>query len=99
MTRRPLYGMRCGFGGRGFAAGRGFGMGRSMGRGMGLGPNLSNYCRFDPSQPSRRAMFWNAQYNQNDVPNDVEILKSQAEYLKSELDAINDQLNKTQNQD
>jgi uncharacterized protein DUF5320 len=94
MIRRQLGGMGCGFGGRGFAAGRGFG----MGRGMGLGPNLSNYCRFDPSQPSRRAMFWNAQYNQNDAPNDVEILKSQAEYLKSELEAINNQLNKL-NQD
>jgi hypothetical protein len=94
MIRRPVYELRGGYGRRNFACGRGFGVGCGMGRGLGmrLVPNLSSFCRFDPSRPSRRAMFFNAQYNQKDMPSDIEILKNQAQYLKDELDAINMQL-------
>lgn len=100
MMRKPLYGMRCEYVGRGFAAGRS-GAGRGMGRGlgMGLGPNFSNYCRFEPTRPSRRAMFLNGQFDQSDIPSEAEILKSQAEYLKSELDTINKQLEEIENRD
>ncbi len=97
---RGFYGRGLGFGpGRGL--GRGFG---GRGRGMGLGPNFSGVCRFNPSLPSRRSMMFGAPYygvaNNNDVmPNEVEVLKQEAAYLKSELDAINEQLNNLEDKD
>ncbi|MCQ1528675.1 DUF5320 domain-containing protein [Lutispora saccharofermentans] len=59
----------------------------------GQGPNAYPFCRCNPSLPSRRAMRGYCAEDMNIFSmNEAEHLKSTAEYLKGQLDAVNKRL-------